>query len=338
VDYSPSSARPEQSAPRRLNWGCGSHVAPGWINTDVKRDEGIDLVADIRSGLPIATGALDYAVSIHALPELSLPDQVPALRELLRVLRPGGVLRLGLPDLGRGIEAYLRGDQEYFKVDEAAASSIGGRFITHMLWHGYSRTIFTPDFAAELLAKAGFVDVRESAFRETRSGFSEITQLDNREDESFFIEGMRPPDGSGAEPYNPAMPQPSGVKIVEVVHSTPNDLLRGHFRIEDSEQGLSLIGWALGQADPVSQVEITTGGSAVASAPVAVERPDIAEKFPDVTEARTAGFQMAIAPSGRGESRLKIEAVLESGERAPLGEVHVVAVRRARRGLLGRLR
>src|SRR4051794_21961964 len=127
-----SSAQPERASVRRLNWGCGDHTAPGWINTDIKKDEGIDLIADIRDGLPIASGALDYAVSIHALPELSLPEQTPALRELLRVLRPGGVLRLALPDLDKGIDAYLKGDEEYFTVEEAAASSRGGRFITHM--------------------------------------------------------------------------------------------------------------------------------------------------------------------------------------------------------------
>ncbi len=312
-------------------------MAPRWINTDIKKNEGVDLVADIRSGLPIATGALDYVVSIHALPELLLSEQVPALRELFRVLKPGGTLRLGLPDLGKGIDAYLRGDRTYFKVEEGAAESLGGRFITHMLWYGYSRTLFTSDFTAELLAKAGFVDVCSRPLGETGSGFPEIAELDNREDESFFIEGRRPEaDDADGEPYNPPMAQPSEVKILEVVHSTPNDLLRGHFRVEDSDQGLKLVGWALGQGDPVSQVEIVAGGHTVASAPVTVERPDIAEKFPDVAEARTAGFQLVIAPSGKGESRLKIEAALRDGGRAPIGEVHVVTIRRGRRGLFGR--
>ena len=38
---------------KRLNWGCGAHVAPGWINSDVKDEPGVDLVADIRQGLPL---------------------------------------------------------------------------------------------------------------------------------------------------------------------------------------------------------------------------------------------------------------------------------------------
>jgi predicted SAM-dependent methyltransferase len=330
--------QPRAPSVQRLNWGCGSHVAAGWINSDVKEAPGIDLVADIQTGLPLASGSIDYVVSIHALPELSFSQQVPALQELLRVLKPSGALRLSLPDLRRGIDAYLNGDSDYFKVDDGAARSPGGRFITHMLWYGYSRTLFTADFAAELLEKAGFVDVRECSFRETASEFEEITSLDNRQDESLFIEARRGHGKTGVSPspYNFPMSQGSGVQISELIHATPNEQLRGHFRVEDSEDGLELIGWALGFDSSVTQVEVVAGGETVARAPLVVERPDIAEAFPDVPGSETAGFQLVIQPSGKGKSHLKIQAALENGEKAPFGELHVVTARRARRGLFRR--
>jgi predicted SAM-dependent methyltransferase len=176
---------------RRLNWGCGAHVAPGWINSDIKDEAGVDLVADIRQGLPLETGSVDYAVSIHALPEFAYPELVQVLEELRRVLRPGGTLRLGLPDLRRGIDAYLAGDEDYFKVKPEEVSSLGGRFITQMLWYGYSRSLFTVDFTLELLGKAGFAEARECAFGITASDFPAIVELDNREDESLFVEGRK---------------------------------------------------------------------------------------------------------------------------------------------------
>jgi predicted SAM-dependent methyltransferase len=341
VASSHSSTAPRPSSIHRLNWGCGAHVAPGWINSDVKDTPGIDLVADIRKGLPLASESIDYAVSIHALPELAFAEQVPALQELGRVLRPGGVLRLALPDLAKGIEAYLSGDEEYFMVDEEAAASPGGRFILHMLWYGYSRTLFLADFTAELLEKAGFVDVRECAFQETASDFTEITSLDNRPNESFFIEASRASGKTGGsrDPYTSRMPQGSGVQILEMTHATPNDRLRGHFRVEDSEEGLKLIGWALGFDSPVTQVEVETGGQVVARAPIAVARPDIAEAFPGVAGAETAGFQLVLQPSGNGKSQLRIQASLENGEKAPFGELEVLTarpVRRERRGLFRR--
>ena len=173
---------------RRLNWGCGTDPEPGWINSDHKDGPGIDLRCDILDGLPLGSDTLDYAVSVHALPELPHPDLVPALRELRRVLKPDGVLRLALPDLDRGIRAYLDGDRSYFLIGDEEATSLGGKFAVQMTWFGYSRSLFTYDFIEELLRKAGFDVITRCAYGETASRFAGIVELDNRERESLFVE------------------------------------------------------------------------------------------------------------------------------------------------------
>jgi predicted SAM-dependent methyltransferase len=176
---------------RRLNWGCGTDPEPGWINSDIKAAPGIDLSCDILEGLPLAEASIEYAVSIHALPELRYPDVVPALRELRRVLEPGGVLRLALPDLDRGIRAYLEGDRDYFLIPDEEARSPGAKFVVQMLWYGYSKTLFTRDFAEELLQRAGFEQVRHCEYRQTSSPFPRIVELDNRPEESLFVEARK---------------------------------------------------------------------------------------------------------------------------------------------------
>lgn len=176
---------------RRLNWGCGTEPEPGWINSDIKDDPTVEISCDILEGLPLESGSIEYAVSIHALPEMRYPDLVPALLELRRVLAPGGVLRLALPDLDRGIRAYLDDERDYFLVPDDDARSIGSKFIVQMLWYGYSKTLFTHDFIAELLEKAGFAEVRRCAFGQTGSPFPEIVELDNRPEESLFVEARK---------------------------------------------------------------------------------------------------------------------------------------------------
>jgi Methyltransferase domain len=320
----------------RLNWGCGAHVAPGWINSDVKTGEGVDLAADIRQGLPLASESIDYAVSIHALPEFAYGELASVLEELRRVLKRGGVLRLGLPDLLRGIDAFQRGDFEYFRVDPAEVRSPGGRFIVHMLWYGYSRTLFTPDFAEELLGKAGFVDVRECAFGHTASPFPEIVELDNREDESFFIEARRRRARDPRTPYNPDVVEEPNVKVLDIVHATPNEGVRGHFRVEQGADALDVVGWVLGEKRSVVAIEIVAGGEVVASTSPVLERPDIAEAFPDAKGADTCGFQLAIEPSGKGESHLDVRATLDDGSQVPIGELEVASSRGRRKGFLRR--
>ncbi len=174
---------------RRLHWGCNDKTPAGWINSDIKERPGIDLSCDILDGLPLDDESIDYIASQHALQELKITDQEKALRELRRVLKPNGVLRLCLPDLDRSIAAYQSGRREYFKVDDW--ETLSGNFICHILWYSYNHTLFTSDFAEELLRKAGFRDVRRVAYQQTASPYLEIVELDNRPEESFYVEAFK---------------------------------------------------------------------------------------------------------------------------------------------------
>jgi predicted SAM-dependent methyltransferase len=178
-------------ASRRLQFGCGAFPAPGWINTNLDPGPGVDLVGDIRNGLPLSANSIQYIASMHALCELPYLDVVPALRELHRVLEPGGVLRLGLPDLDRAIAAYRSGDRAYFTIPDDETPSIDGKLVVQMTWYGTNRMMFTVRLAQELLERAGFRDVRRAAFRETTSRYPEIVELDNRPKESFFVEALK---------------------------------------------------------------------------------------------------------------------------------------------------
>lgn len=174
---------------KRLHWACGWTIAPGWTNSDIMNGDGIDLVGDVRHGLTVPDDTFDYATSHHGLNDLKIYEQVDALKELRRVLKPGGVLRLGLPDLNRFIAAFQSGDAEQFEVYDW--ETIDGNFITHLLWYNITQTPFTYRFAEELMKKAGFRDVRECRFGQTASAYPEIASLDSRKNESFFIEGMK---------------------------------------------------------------------------------------------------------------------------------------------------
>jgi predicted SAM-dependent methyltransferase len=189
----PRATVPERSVspPVRLNLGCGPRPAPGWLNADRQPAEGIDLCGDIRDGLALADDAVDCIAAIHFLQDLPWDAIGGALREMRRVLKPGGVLRIAVPDLDRAIDAYRRGDAGYFFVPDADARAVGAKLVTQIIWYGSVRTPFTFDFAREWLADAGFRDVARCAYRETLHGDAAIVALDNRERESLFVEARK---------------------------------------------------------------------------------------------------------------------------------------------------
>jgi SAM-dependent methyltransferase len=176
---------------RRLHWGCGPITPFGWVNSDIEALPGVDVVADICAGLPLATDSFDYIVSIHTLPEIPYGNLDRALGELYRVLRPGGALRLSLPDLDKAIDAYRANDIDYFLISDDVVRSLAGKMIVQLTWYGRSRSMFTVEFAAELLARTGFRAIERCGFRQTASPFPGIVELDDRQLESFFIEATK---------------------------------------------------------------------------------------------------------------------------------------------------
>ena len=186
---SSSSAPGSSDSLRKLHLGCGSVTPEGWVNSDVRPGPGVDLVADLVKGLPVKDESFDAVVSIHALCELGVWDQVPVLKEIHRVLVPGGVLRLSLPDLDINIRQYQARNQKHFEL--YMWDTLAGNFITQVLWHSTVRCFYTKEFIEELLKKAGFSQVHHVSFGSTSTRWPALASLDNRPQESLFVEAVK---------------------------------------------------------------------------------------------------------------------------------------------------
>ena len=90
----------------RINVGCGKNPIQGWINLDVVSQKDV-WFWDCRSGLPFSDGAVAAIYAEHFFEHLDLESEARRfLRECLRCLQPGGVLRLVVPDAGAYVRAY----------------------------------------------------------------------------------------------------------------------------------------------------------------------------------------------------------------------------------------
>jgi hypothetical protein len=96
----------------QLHIGCGDGHIPGWINIDVFP---APLALNILWGTPFGAESARHVFVSHLLEHLFYPADVSVfLAEVLRVLAPGGIVRIVVPDIGKCIEAYIGNDRTFF--------------------------------------------------------------------------------------------------------------------------------------------------------------------------------------------------------------------------------
>jgi SAM-dependent methyltransferase len=90
-----------------LNLGCGARYHPDWINIDIVARGPEVLEHDLRRGIPLPDASCAVVYHSAVLEHLRSSDAAGFLAECRRVLRPGGVLRVGVPDLEAICRLYL---------------------------------------------------------------------------------------------------------------------------------------------------------------------------------------------------------------------------------------
>ncbi len=98
-----------------VNLGCGSRFHPDWMNFDIEPFAPGVLQADLSKGIPLPDAVCDVVYHSAVLEHIRREDAAAFLAECFRVLRPGGLIRVAVPDFERICIQYLQ------KLDRAAA-------------------------------------------------------------------------------------------------------------------------------------------------------------------------------------------------------------------------
>ncbi|MBC8107857.1 MAG: methyltransferase domain-containing protein [Anaerolineae bacterium] len=130
----------------KLNLGCGTNVLSGWDNHDAD--------VDLRHPLPWSDAVANFVLLEHTLEHFNSAVGYAILEECFRVLAPGGVLRVCVPDVTRVAQA----DEAYA---EFLASQGWGRPPVKALaqQHGHEM-LWTFESLSAVLASIGFAPRR----------------------------------------------------------------------------------------------------------------------------------------------------------------------------------
>lgn len=176
---------------KKLNFGCGSIQPEGWVNYD--SDPQFNAVippTGIRAAymMPFVNEEFDIIVA-HCCIQMTEWHDLPALfKELLRILKPGGVLRVSLPDIVSGFSAYIAGDIKWFPNSE---EDLAERFSAWLTWYSTTKTLMTRTALAKKLTDAGFRDTAMVGFKQAFYTHKESTELDTRKGECYFLEAIK---------------------------------------------------------------------------------------------------------------------------------------------------
>jgi len=135
-----------------LHLGCGSINAPGYINVDVKPLPHIHYVHPITSLEMFVDNQVDLVYISHVLEHLSVVEAERALKEWHRILKPGGILRIGVPDFKILVSIY----QDTEDIKAILGPLMGGQIDAH----NFHQSVYDEAYLQELLYKIGFREVR----------------------------------------------------------------------------------------------------------------------------------------------------------------------------------
>lgn len=199
----------------KLNLGCGVSFYKGWLNINYwqnipelfyKDPNGVEgtflLNWNLVKGIPLESDSVDICYHSHFLEHLSYEDGIRMIREVYRVLKPGGVHRLVLPDLRKWVNAYFCRDNFFFdqfrkmgvQKKDPVEWPTNGSVLTGML-HGHEhKAAWDFETLSHHLNASGFHEIKETFFQE--SVIPEIKEIEPydylRAVESLCVDSRKP--------------------------------------------------------------------------------------------------------------------------------------------------
>ena len=210
----------------KINVGCGTNPTPGWLNLDnspsvlIARSPALMTVlgaTGFLSGvrltfakaaeaggirwanakrLPVADASAEALYSSHMVEHLDPGEMRSFLAEVRRVLVPGGILRLGVPDLAIMVRDYLAThDADRFIAATLMARenprTLRDRVSALIMGHRGHAWMYDGPSLVQLLEREGFRGVVEVPAGETTIPAPGALDLHERAGETVYVEGRR---------------------------------------------------------------------------------------------------------------------------------------------------
>lgn len=142
-----------------LHLGCGKRFIPGFVHIDAVAFPHVDYVQSIDRLDNFSDNTVDLIYVCHVLEHFKRNQVESVLREWLRVLRPGGILRVSVPDFSALASLYVQTG----RLDLVVGPVCGRQ--DHQ--YNFHYNIFDFPTIKILFESVGFINVSTYDWRET---------------------------------------------------------------------------------------------------------------------------------------------------------------------------
>lgn len=180
----------------RINFGAGGCRVEGWRNTDACYPEGSPDRIDCTQSLPLETGSVDMVFSEMMLEHITPQQAWNFLCEAHRILKPGGLVRIVIPDF---VRCWKLKDPDWLRVNQGVTNNDGtlrDQMKSILFGHGH-QGLWTSELLQAVLEAIGFQQVGICEAGQSRLGLSDLEQHHHSvgvkvaSAESGCVEGVR---------------------------------------------------------------------------------------------------------------------------------------------------
>ena len=155
----------------KLHLGCGQRYIPGFVHVDAQAAAHVDIVGPVER-LPLVDGCASLIYASHILEHFDRYAYMAVLAEWLRVLEPGGILRLAVPDFAACAAIYYENG-----LADGLSGLVGLIVGGQRDQYDFHKMIFDEPFLSRVLLQSGFRQVRRWDWRATEhAGVDDYSQ------------------------------------------------------------------------------------------------------------------------------------------------------------------
>ncbi len=157
--------------------GWGGHRLEGFETLDIEKRDNVDHVADAGEPLPFDDDTFDIVHASHILEHIPWQEADEVLKEWVRILKPGGVLEIWVPNALAACKRFVEaesGNLKRFKkgssyqkeiVKKDPCRAFSGAILSYRGAYrgdaGIHKSLYSPRYLKVIMGWAGLVNIKK---------------------------------------------------------------------------------------------------------------------------------------------------------------------------------